>query len=186
MDILATTSLEKRLRAIEKTINSMPGNYHYQRVSQNCDVAVVVQQHHTLHNVDDDEDEDDEELDEEEDVDDEDQTNLVHHHHVVMENEDDLTHEGVVDSDNVAQHVAHEQQHSAHTPLEQQQQMHQQQCENVETVDECCQRTTTNQMEVADERMEVLENEHHLQQHHHRHHHHRHHHRTGHNHSLLL
>lgn len=42
---MATTSLEKRLRAIEKTINSMPINYLYQRVSAtegDCRVQVVM------------------------------------------------------------------------------------------------------------------------------------------------
>ncbi|TMW51768.1 hypothetical protein DOY81_003149 [Sarcophaga bullata] len=168
VDILATTSLEKRLRAIEKTIHSMPGNYHYQTVSQNCDVAVVVhnQQLHT-HGTDVEENEVD-----------------VHHmHHHVVDDEDDLSRNSVDDEDEEVDHIQNEtieQQHAAHMPLEQQQQMLQHQCDNSTTGDECCQRT--NAVAYEHEQLHIAEETH---SQHHQHHQQRHH-RNGHAHSLLL
>lgn len=185
MDILATTSLEKRLRAIEKTIHSMPGNCHYQQVSQTCDGSVVShnQQHHTHHGDDD--------VDEmaggvSQNVD-------IQRDHVGDDEEEDLTHDGVVEEEDDQQqaslqpriqNVSHDQQLSAHIPLEQQQQMLQQQCDDVTNVDECCQRTTPatlghGQLEVAEETLDTT-TDHHLRHAHHRHR------RSGHAQSLLL
>lgn len=177
VDILATTSLEKRLRAIEKTIHSMPGNYHYQTVSQNCDVAVVVhnQQLHA-HGTDVEENEED-----------------VHHmHHHVVDDEDDLSRNSVDDEDEevdddgqttLQHHIQNEtieQQHAAHMPLEQQQQRLQHQCDNATTADECCQRT--NAAAYEHEQLDITDETHSQ----HLHHHQQRHHRNGHAHSLLL
>ncbi|XP_073841781.1 uncharacterized protein [Musca autumnalis] len=162
VDILATTSLEKRLRAIEKTINSMPGSYHYQRVSQNCNVAVVVhsQQHHSNlnspHHANDDEEDDDLDMDnehvvigdvddddddvgvEEEDVDAE-QTTLEHHIQSIDDNDEN------VNNDDVNDELIQNHHHHSHDDQEQMTQTH------------------LNQQ---------YSQRHHRQRHHHHHHHH--------------
>ncbi|XP_061391284.1 uncharacterized protein LOC133326678 [Musca vetustissima] len=232
VDILATTSLEKRLRAIEKTINSMPGNYHYQRVSQNCNVAVVVhsgQQHHSnlnsphRDNDDDLENDDEEDIDmdnehvimgdddvnednrHEEDVDVEpEETTLQHHIQNIDDNDENINSNDLMNNDHQNEQQDHSQRHHRqrhhhHHHHHHHHQLHQnslqlpEHFENVDNVDECCQRTTTTTSLVQ----HVLSSNDQSQDHHHHHHHHttgntEHHHHTYENHrrhaahSLLL
>ncbi|XP_058984467.1 LON peptidase N-terminal domain and RING finger protein 2-like, partial [Musca domestica] len=198
VDILATTSLEKRLRAIEKTIHSMPGNYHYQRVSPNGNVAVVVhsQQHsHTnlnspRHENDDEEDDDldmsnehvilddendngDEEMEEEEDLDVDVEGTTIEHHIQNLDDNDENINNDDIDGELIQNHHHHhhdQQEHMSPNSMQQYSQRHhrqrhhnhhhhhhrhhhhqlhqnplqpQEHFENVDNVDECCQRTTT-------------------------------------------
>lgn len=228
---MATTSLEKRLRAIEKTIHSMPGNYHYQRVSQNCNVAVVVHSQHNLdsphhrhlgHHGNDEEDDEDLDMDnenvvmDEEDVDDEDgvQTTLEHHiQNMVDEDiEEDIEDENhdvrdQQENDSSRQHhhnLHHNQQqhhhrqhrrhhHHHHHQLHQNPLQPEEHFENVDNIDECCQRTTPtlvvqhgqhNMAMSNDQSTDSIQAE--TEHHHHHHHPYENHHHTTHAHSLLL
>ncbi|XP_075159881.1 uncharacterized protein LOC142233004 [Haematobia irritans] len=211
VDILATTSLEKRLRAIEKTIHSMPGSCHYQGVSQNCNVSVVVhnQQHHPVLNGDTTgEDQDDLDMDnehhglndgDEEDGEDGEETGnhlaLGHHIQNLGSGEeiedDDIINGSILENHEFQDHTnrphrRHHHRHQLHHPL----QADVEHFDNVENIDECCQRTTTNalvQEDLVNGHTEDLAEGNPDSQHHRRHHHHHryenHHHAA---HSLLL